>query len=318
MPAHRRVDRTDNEHKADASAQDAQQTGFDDVFYSAPDGLRLHARDYGRDAPGAKARLPVVCLPGLTRNARDFHRLALFLSQHQSRPRRVVAFDYRGRGLSQWDSDTSRYALPVEAEDVLAGMAALGLDHAAFIGTSRGALIVHVLAGMRPAVLDAVVLNDAGPALEGAGLAQIKSYLERMPRPADWREAAAILKSVHGKAFPALNDRDWSEMAEAIFTRRNGRIRPDFDPALVSLLKDLDFDTPIPTLWPQFDGLRAVPLMTVRGEHSTLLSTATVAEMKARHPGMTVVEAKGQGHAPVLHLSPLAEQIAAFLRAADL
>ena len=154
-----------------------------DVFYSASDGLRLHAADYGRSNPATRDRLPVVCLPGLTRNTRDFDDLARLLSQDEKAPRRVVSFDYRGRGLSGWDKDPSRYTIIVEAEDVLNGMAALGLEHAIFVGTSRGGLIMHVLAATRPGVMAAGVLNDIGPVVEGAGLAQIKAYLSRMPKP---------------------------------------------------------------------------------------------------------------------------------------
>jgi pimeloyl-ACP methyl ester carboxylesterase len=153
------------------------------VFYSASDGLRLHAADYGRHDPATRDRLPVVCLPGLTRNTRDFDDLAKILSTDPKAPRRVVSFDYRGRGGSAWDKDPSRYTITVEAEDVLSGMAALGLEHAIFIGTSRGGLIMHVLAATRPGVMAAGVLNDIGPVIEGAGLAQIKAYLSRMPNP---------------------------------------------------------------------------------------------------------------------------------------
>lgn len=299
---------------ADPAEEDdaaAAQDGFEPVFFSASDGLRLHARDYRPPHPGDL--LPVVCLPGLTRNARDFHGLALSLARHA--PRRIVALDYRGRGLSERDRDPANYTIAVEADDVLAAMAVLGIAEAAFIGTSRGALIIHILAAMRPGALGAAVLNDAGPVVEGAGLARIKGYLERMPRPRDWSHAAAVLKEAHGKAFPLLAEADWREMARAIFTEKNGRIVSDYDPAIAGLLKDVDFNTRLPTLWPQFDGLAGIPLMAIRGENSTLLSEETVAEMRARHPAMTIVRAPGQGHAPILHLGGLDETIANFLKA---
>ncbi|MGN6551078.1 MAG: alpha/beta fold hydrolase, partial [Pararhizobium sp.] len=283
----------------------------------AQDGLRLHARDYRPDDPAARARLPVVCLPGLTRNVRDFHRLALFLSQGCDTPRRVVSLDYRGRGLSETDRDPSHYTIVVEAEDALTAMTVLGIERAAFIGTSRGALVIHVLAGMRPAALAAAVLNDAGPAIEGAGLAQIKGYLERMPLPRDWADAARLLREAHGSGFPALSDPDWQEMARAIYAEKNGKPAADYDPAIVCALKDVDFNTRLPTLWPQFEGLARRPLMTIRGEHSTLLSEAMVAEMARRHPGMAIVTAKGQAHPPLLHRDGIAEEIAAFLARND-
>jgi len=195
--------------------------GYESVFFSASDGLRLHAADYGRNNLATRGRLPVVCLPGLTRNTRDFDDLARLLSTDTKVPRRVVSFDYRGRGQSGWDKDPARYNITVEAEDVLSGMAALGLEHASFIGTSRGGLIMHVLAAMRPGVMAAGVLNDIGPVIEGAGLAQIKAYLSRTPKPQNWADAAQILSEAHSKSFPALTEADWADFAREIFSQSN-------------------------------------------------------------------------------------------------
>ncbi|PWV98803.1 pimeloyl-ACP methyl ester carboxylesterase [Hoeflea marina] len=293
------------------------QSGFDDVYVSAGDGLRLHARDYGRRNPEGRKRLPLVCLPGLTRNARDFHELAMKVSSDPTAPRRVVCFESRGRGGSGWDKDPARYTVLVEAEDVLAGMAALGLAHAIFLGTSRGGLIMHVLAAMRPTVMAAGILNDIGPVIDGAGLAQIKAYLTRTAKPTNWEEAGPILRQAHGKSFPALSDRDWDDMARAIYTVRDGRLEPDFDPALLASLKDIDLSTPLPTLWPQFDGMANMPLLTLRGENSQLLSEKTLAEMQAHIPAMQIHTVAGHGHAPILHLSGLSEIIGKFLKSVD-
>jgi pimeloyl-ACP methyl ester carboxylesterase len=287
---------------------------FTDFFYSARDGLELHARVY--DAGAAAGALPVVCLPGLTRNARDFHELALHLSAGVAMRRKVVAFDYRGRGLSARDRNWRNYEVPVEAGDVIAGLAALGIGHAAFIGTSRGGLIVFALAAMRPALLKAVVLNDIGPVVEGAGLAQIRAYLERAPRPRDMAEAAALQKAVQGTAFPALTDADWQRMAAAFYSEKNGRLVADFDPALLKTLKGIDLSKPLPQAWPQFAALRAVPLMAIRGENSSLLSADTLREMANRHPDLRSVTVPGQGHAPLLETAGLPEKIAAFIEAA--
>lgn len=290
-------------------------TYFTDLFYSANDGLELHARVY--DAGAAAGALPVVCLPGLTRNARDFHELALHLSAGAATRRRVIAFDYRGRGLSARDRNWRNYDPLIEAGDVMAGLAALGVGHAAFVGTSRGGLIVFALAAMRPALLKAVVLNDIGPVVEGAGLVQIRAYLERAPRPRDMAEAAALQKAVQGTAFPALTDADWQRMAAAFYSEKNGRLVADFDPALLKTLKGIDLSKPLPQAWPQFLALRAVPLMAIRGENSSLLSADTLREMANQHPDMRSVTVSGQGHAPLLETAGLPDKIAAFLDSAD-
>lgn len=291
--------------------------GHEDVFFSAADGLRLHAADYGRHDPATRDRLPVVCLPGLTRNTRDFHDLALLLSHDPKTPRRVVSFDYRGRGLSGWDKDPSRYNIIVETEDVLSGMAALGLKHAIFVGTSRGGLIMHALAAMRPAAMAAGVLNDIGPVIEGAGLAQIKAYLSRMPDPKSWADAAQILAQAHSRSFPVLSQDDWADFARAIYVEKAGRLVADYDPALLHGLKGVDLNTPLPTLWPQFEGLGGMPLMALRGEHSTLLSSDTLIEMKNRVPSLQTMTILGHGHAPILHLSGIPVILARFFASVD-
>lgn len=287
---------------------------FSEFFYSAPDGLRLHARVYGEHNSGP---LPAICLPGLTRNARDFHQLALHLSREAATPRMVVCFDYRGRGQSAYDRNWRNYNVVTEAEDVLAGLTAMGVAHGAFIGTSRGGLIIHVLAGMRPATMKAVVLNDIGPVVDGAGLAHIRAYLERAPRPKTLADAVAIQRSTHGQAFSALSDADWERFVHALYRMEDGKPVADYDPALVKTLTSLDLNMPLPVLWPQFKGLCNIPLLAIRGANSRLLSAETLEEMARQHPAMTSVTVAGQGHAPLLETANLPQKIAAFLSKAD-
>lgn len=282
--------------------------------FAAPDGLTLSARVYGEALGGS---VPVVCLAGLTRNARDFHELALHLSERARNPRKVVAFDYRGRGESERDSDWRNYTVVKEADDVVAGCAALGVERAAFIGTSRGGLIVHILAATRPEMIAAAVLNDVGPAIEGAGLAQIRAYMEKPSSPATFADAAALIKAANGASFPALGDADWTRMAHALYRTEGGVPVLDYDPELVRLMQALDFSEALPTLWPQFEALKAVPVLAIRGEHSALLSAATLTEMARRHPSLEAVTVAGQGHAPLLETGDLPQRIAGFLEQLD-
>ncbi|MEO5322234.1 alpha/beta hydrolase [Mesorhizobium sp. CC13] len=288
--------------------------GFSDFFYSAQDGLRLHARLYGEEDSG---RLPVVCLPGLTRNARDFHDLAIRLSSSRDKPRRVISFDYRGRGQSDYDRNWQNYSVATEATDVVDGLIALGITGAAFIGTSRGGLIVHILAAMRPALLKAIVLNDIGPVIEPTGLAHIRSYLETSPRPADFDQAVTIQRGIHGPAFPALSKADWQRFVRAIYRDDNGKPVPDFDPKLLKTVSAMDLDRPLPDLWPQFEAMAAVAVLALRGANSRLLSAATLEQMSKRHPRCETVTVQGQGHAPLLETGDLPERIAAFMDAAE-
>ncbi|MET3583408.1 pimeloyl-ACP methyl ester carboxylesterase [Mesorhizobium robiniae] len=289
-------------------------SGFFDFFYASPDGLKLHARIYGDANSG---HWPVVCLPGLTRNSRDFHELALHLSRRAERPRKIIAFDYRGRGQSAYDPDISHYTVGVEAGDILAGLAALAIEEAAFIGTSRGGLIIHVLGAMRPSVLKAIVLNDIGPAVEAAGLAHIRSYLEPAPEPKTHAEAISALRGAHGSDFPALTGADWDRMVSALYRETDEGLLPDFDPRLVDTLAGLDLTQPLPALWPQFEALTAIPLLTIRGANSKLLSIETLEQMRKRHRHIETITVEGQGHAPFLETGRLPGAIAGFLGMAE-
>lgn len=290
------------------------EQGFSDFFYSAPDGLKLHARIYGEENSDAA---PVACLPGLSRNARDFHELALHLSRREERPRKVIVFDYRGRGLSAYDRNWKNYDVRVEAADVAAGLIAAGVEKAHFIGTSRGGLIIHGLGSLRPTAMKSVVLNDIGPVVEGEGLAQIRSYLERSPKPKDMAEAVTIQRAAHGAAFPALTEADWQRFAAAIYRDHKGRPVADFDPALLKVVKAFDLDKPIPAIWHLFEALRGFPMLVIRGANSKLLSAATLAEMAHRHPNCQTVTVEGQGHPPMLETGELPQTIAAFFDRAE-
>ena len=292
----------------------AGDPAFQDFFYGSGTGLKLHARIYGSRDGNA---WPAVCLPGLTRNARDFHELAVALSTDTARPRRVVSFDYRGRGQSDHDPDWRNYQAPIEAADIAAGLAALGIASGAFIGTSRGGLIIHVLAAMNPSLLKAVVLNDIGPVIESEGLAHIRAYLENAPKPANVAEAVAAQRAAHGAAFPALSSADWERMVGALYRIKDGRPVADFDPALLNTLRDFNPDRPLPELWPQFEALASVPLLAIRGANSKLLSPATFAEMARRHPDCQPVTVEGQGHTPLLETAGLPAAIGDFIARAE-
>lgn len=290
----------------------SENKGFSDLFYDSADGLRLHARLYGP----AQAALPVVCLPGLTRNGRDFHDLALHLSS-RANPRQVIAFDYRGRGQSAYDPRWQNYTVGNELADLLVGLAVLGIRQALFVGTSRGGLITQVLATVRPELIAAAVLNDIGPVIEAEGLALIRSYLGNPVRITSLADAVATQRKVHGAAFPALTDDDWRRMVLALYREQDGRPVPDFDPALVQTLLAADPEAPLPQLWREFEALAAKPVLAIRGGNSRLLSPATLAAMQSRGEQVETITVEGQGHAPLLETGSLPEQIAAFFDRAE-
>ena len=284
--------------------------GVSDHFVTARDGLQLHVREHGmRSAPG----LPVVCLPGLARTTGDFDILASALAAHPQHPRRVLALDYRGRGLSDHDPNPNNYTIPVELDDVLSVLTARSVASAVFVGTSRGGLIVMALAAARPGIIAGAVLNDIGPVVDIQGLMRIKGYVGKLPQPRTFEEGAEIQRRLFGAQFTRLGDGDWLASARRTWREHDGRLVPTYDPQLAHALAAIDPDHPLPPLWPQFDALGQVPLMVIRGATSDLLSAATVEAMRTRRREMTALVVADQGHAPLLAETETIARIAAFV-----
>lgn len=293
-----------------------EQSSFEAIVFTARDGLRLAGRRYRARGPAtATRRRPALCLPGLTRNGRDFHDLALHLAREAEHPRDVYTLDYRGRGASDFDPDWRNYAIPIEMLDVLDYLTVIGRHDVALVGTSRGGLIALVMAAAQPSSIGALVLNDIGPVIEQQGLARIASYVGRAPLPQSWADAARLVRGLFEKQFTRVPDTDWETIARQLFNEAGGRPAPGYDPKLARAISVLD--GPVPALWPQFEAVRRVPLLIVRGENSDLLSQATVDEMTRRHPRAEAVTVAGEGHAPLLRDLPTRAAIARFLAASD-
>jgi pimeloyl-ACP methyl ester carboxylesterase len=286
---------------------------FEDIYFTARDGLRLHARCY--PAAGSMPGRPVLCLPGLTRNGRDFHELALALSRPPNGSRTVYTFDYRGRGLSEFDPDWKNYTVPIEMLDVLDFMTLAALEDAAVVGTSRGGLITMLMAAAQPTAIGAAVLNDIGPVIEHDGLVRISGYVGRIPLPISWADAAKMTRDLNRRHFPDLPERDWEVIARQWYNERNGKPAPGYDKKLGNALSVLY--GPLPQLWPQFEALKRVPVLVVRGENSDVLAAETVDEMRRRHPALATITVANQGHAPLLRDGPTIEAIRHFLLQTD-
>jgi pimeloyl-ACP methyl ester carboxylesterase len=268
-----------------------------DLFVSAADGLRLYAHDQG---PLDSRAIPVVCLPGLARTSADFHSLSAALAGDETRSRRVISVDYRGRGRSEWDRDWRRYDVRVELEDVLQVLTAAGIEEAIFVGTSRGGFIGMGLGAVRPALLRGVVLNDSGPVIEARGLVRIRGYVGKLPTPRDFREAAEILRRISEAQFPAWTGSEWETLARGTWNETESGLMLAYDPKLMETMAELDVEAPLPNLWPLFEGLKHVPVLALRGEHSDILAAETLNRMGEAHPMLEAVTVPGQGHAPLI------------------
>lgn len=280
-----------------------------EIFYTGQDGLKLFALEYGeRTAKG----VPVICLPGLTRNSKDFEPLA----RHLSRRHRVLCPDFRGRGRSEYCENWADYTPVHEMMDTLDLMGAAGLPQAVFVGTSRGGIVTMLLAAFRPNVIKAAILNDIGPEVDPKGIERIAGYVGLMEVPSTWDEAAVKLRMMNEREFPNLSAEQWRTFARRTFTEEAGTPKLDYDPKIgMAMRKGLEASKgEIATMWPQFKVLAQKPVLVVRGENSDLLTATIVERMLAEHPGMKSVVARDRGHAPFLDEPEVLAAIDDFLK----
>jgi pimeloyl-ACP methyl ester carboxylesterase len=263
--------------------------------WTASDGLVLFARDYAGGE--GEARLPVICLHGLTRNSKDFEELAPRIA---ATGRRVIVPDVRGRGLSGRDLIPSNYNPKTYARDVLSLMNALDVSRAIFIGTSMGGIIAMTLAALRSRAVAAAILNDVGPAVAPEGIARILSYAGKDPGVRSWDDAADYVRQTNAAAFPHFATADWQRFAERTFRDRGQGPELDYDPAISTPLRSPSRLTKL-AAWLLFRRLaRKRPTLLVRGALSDIVSRDIAQRMKRHAPGLELAEVPGVGHAPML------------------
>ncbi|MGR3527548.1 MAG: alpha/beta fold hydrolase [Paracoccaceae bacterium] len=251
------------------------------------DGLHLHYEDEG-------AGLAVLCLSGLTRNARDFD----FVAPHLAGVR-LIRLDYRGRGQSAWSPDPLTYTVPREAQDVLELLDHLGLERVAILGTSRGGLIAMVLAAMAKHRLIGVALNDIGPELDPGGLDVIMGYLGRHPEAATLDDLAVQRAAAMAAKFPGVPLARWRQEVTHTHVETPEGVRINYDPGLREAVIAAGAKG-APDLWPLFDAMAPLPCAVIHGANSDLLSDATVARMAERMPGLIVAHVPDRAHIPFL------------------
>ena len=279
--------------------------------FSAQDGTRIHYRRYGdRERTGT----PVLCLAGLTRNSRDFNKLAIRLGQD----RLVLCPDYRGRGQS--DRADYRTYTPVNyVSDAMHLLTVEDIHRVIVIGTSLGGLMAMALAVAIPAALAGVVINDVGPDISADGQTRILNYVGVDQRHATLELAAAAMRDTYGRAFPDWSEEDWLTNAEGTYVRDEtaGNWKLDYDLALRDALAEQARSGGIPDLWALFRGLAHMPALLVHGALSDVLKPATVARMQQAMSGLELVTLDNRGHAPSMTEPACLPRILQFLEHCD-
>ncbi len=272
---------------------------WSDGYWVSNDGLRLHYRDYAGDA----SRPPIICIPGLTRNARDFEGVAARLAGEW----RLLCVELRGRGESAQAKDPMTYMPVTYLQDMEALIAELKLERFVLFGTSLGGLITMLLAATGRERIAGALLNDIGPELESRGLERIRSYVGRSQNWPTWLHAARFLAEMQSDRYPDWGLDEWLVYAKRLCRLTSGgRVVFDYDMRIAEPFKlpqgEAGFD-----LWPAFRALDGIPSLVVHGELSDVLSAESVAKMTAELPAMESATVPRVGHAPTLD-EPEAQQ----------
>ena len=283
---------------------------YTDISYTSTDGLRLYARDYA--AHSGPARLPVICIHGLTRNSADFDEVAPWIA---SQGRRVLALDVRGRGNSAYDPDPSHYNPMVYAGDVIKLADDLGISRAVFIGTSMGGLITMTVALRRLRLIGAAVLNDIGPSLSLRGLERIAGYAGKGGELCSWEEAANYTRNINQCAFPANTEQDWDRWARRSFVETApGQLSMRYDRNIALAITEGKIKPS--SLFARYAFRRLArqrPTLLIRGGLSDLIEPPQVAMMQAAAPALSFAEVPNVGHAPMLTEPEAQAALRAFL-----
>jgi pimeloyl-ACP methyl ester carboxylesterase len=263
----------------------------EEFYYKSADGLNLYCRVY---ASAQQQNPTVLCLPGLTRNSRDFAVLAAHLATRY----RVLTPDLRGRGRSDHDPHWQNYHPGTYLADIRALLQAQPNGRIAVIGTSLGALLAMALAAERPEAVAGIVLNDAGPEIDPAGLARIAQYVGKQAPVNSWSEAVAYTRAVYGEALPGLSEEQWQTHTRRGY-REDAHGRPVIDMDLM-IGAALRAAAPATDLWPLYRRLQPTPILVIRGAMSDILSAATVQRMAQEKPDLQQLTIANRGHAPLL------------------
>ena len=262
---------------------------FADRYWTSADGIKLHYRDYA----GSHERPPILCIPGLTRNARDYEPVAARYAGQW----RVLAIDLRGRGGSGFDPDPANYAPAIYVADVLKMLDQVGIADAVFVGTSLGGLCTMLLAASDNERIAGALLNDIGPVIEQAGIDRIASYVGQDRKFASWDEAIAVVSERNRSTFPNWGADEWERYVRRICREDKGAVRFDYHMAIADNFHraagkpQIDF-------WPFYRALEGRPVTILRGAHSDLLSAATAAAMASELSDAELVTVPAVGHTP--------------------
>lgn len=272
---------------------------------------RLAVHVSGRLGPGD---LPLVCLAGFERNMADHSDLVRLLRRRLGEDYPIVLVDLLGRGRSDDRADKTAYASPVDAADVAALCAALGIERAAWLGQGYGGQVIMALAAHQPGLIAGAVLIDAGPVTDTRGLVRLHHNLSSLSQVRGEAARKVMFRRILAASYPGVPEEQFEALSlRTHFTDRRGRLRSLFDPHLIRMLEGFEPGDVLAAQWPLYDALASVPLLMFRTQLSDQLRRETFAEMLRRRDDAIGLIITGQGNPALLEHNDATDPIADFL-----
>ena len=263
-----------------------------DRFWYSAEGLRLHYRNY----EGPRDKPPIFCIPGLTRNARDFEPVA----ERYAGEWRVLCVELRGRGMSDNDPEPSRYTPHYYVADLLKLLDQEGIADAVFLGTSLGGICTMLLALTDADRIAGAMLNDIGPVIDQAGIDRIGGYVGRETHFDSWDEAIDALVERNREVFPKWKRGEWERFAHRIMHETPEGFCFQYDMRIAENFRAAT-EGPQGANWNLYESLAGRPVTILRGALSDLLSPDVADQMVERLDGdAELVVVPDVGHAPNL------------------
>jgi len=289
--------------------------------YKSKDGLSLYYREYG------SSDKVIICLPGLTRNSKDFHDLATRLATDY----RVLCLDFRGRGQSEHDPKWRHYHPGTYARDTWKLMDELSIKQFVVIGTSLGGLVAMIMSAQQGSRIKAIVMNDIGPEVNPLGIKRILKSAGIKSQVNSWQDAVERCKFMGRYAAPNMPDEFWQQFARRTYRLNNDGI-PELDMDLnigVAIRKGVKLTNILVKIrktgilksiggvfidsWDSFRTV-SMPCLVLRGELSDFLSEEIVNRMLKAKPDLEHAVIPNRGHAPVLDEPESLAAIDSFLK----
>lgn len=284
------------------------QKSYEDRYWESDDGLKLHYRDY----PGDDSKTPIICVPGLTRNIRDFAHLGEWLDGE----RRIVMINLRGRGDSEYAKDSASYNPRTYVADIVKLMDEIALPKAIFFGTSLGGVVTMIMASRHPKRVAGAMLNDIGPDVDQRGLDRIGENLGQGRSFETWAHAARDKAEESGGIYPDYSLKDWIAFSKKLYRMNSsGRIKLDYDMKISEPFESKGGGNE--TIWRALESLKDMPTLIIRGALSDLFSDATAQKMLDKLNMAELVTVQRVGHAPTLEEPASLDAIAALLQRFD-